>query len=488
MAAEGVATLSCRDWLGTQNEVQFFIHSSSAEPLSVIGVEDTSQYTIQVRAKPLLRHCEISTTNNLRAYSLDSATGHCQELSTNVGHVISLPQLWMLRVPDYNCYSYRFEVCSDSNKEFVGRASVLPQQLRNLEGTLTLTLHDAALLPIGTISVDFIVVLPCASVADCSMDDQWRLGQLYRWTTTEGNSMILGHRGNGKTCHSPPADITENTIASFEKAIEQGAIGVEFDVQLTKDLEPVIYHDLMISLNVAPDHYADVLLKELTYDQIKSFKLSPKDKSRLLTTSGVELGGHSSKNKVFPHLREVLEKLPESVFFNVEVKYPFPKQDGGECDYFPYFNRNTIADVIISTLYQYGSKRNIVISTFDPSLCTMLQLKQPQIPVFFLTQANSPKYPLAVDVRGHSVYDAVAFAKSQNFTGVSVCADMVNGQSKVIDLVHGHQLFLMTWGTDNDLEDCVSWQNSQRVTAIICDRIPTNIQQSSDNTRLSQTV
>ena len=51
-----------------------------------------------------------------------------------------------------------------------------------------------------------------------------------------------------------------------------------------------------------------------------------------------------------------------------------------------------------------------------------------------------------------------------------MCADMVNGQSKVIDLVHGHQLFLMTWGTDNDLEDCVSWQNSQRVTAIICDR------------------
>ena len=43
-------------------------------------------------------------------------------------------------------------MCSDSNKEFVGRASVLPQQLRNLEGTLTLTLHDAALLPIGTIS------------------------------------------------------------------------------------------------------------------------------------------------------------------------------------------------------------------------------------------------------------------------------------------------------------------------------------------------
>ena len=60
MATEGVATLSCRDWLGTENEVQFFVHSSSVEPLSVIGVEDTSQYSIQVRAKPLLRHCQVS--------------------------------------------------------------------------------------------------------------------------------------------------------------------------------------------------------------------------------------------------------------------------------------------------------------------------------------------------------------------------------------------------------------------------------------------
>ena len=49
MATTGMKTT--RDWLGAQNEVQFFIHSSLAEPLSLIGVGDTSQYTIQVCAK-----------------------------------------------------------------------------------------------------------------------------------------------------------------------------------------------------------------------------------------------------------------------------------------------------------------------------------------------------------------------------------------------------------------------------------------------------
>ena len=49
--------------------------------------------------------------------------------------------------------SYAFEVCAGHfNKKLVGRAGVLPQQLKNLEGTLTLTLQDAELLPIGTIS------------------------------------------------------------------------------------------------------------------------------------------------------------------------------------------------------------------------------------------------------------------------------------------------------------------------------------------------
>ena len=35
----------------------------------------------------------------------------------------------------------------------------------------------------------------------------------------------------------------ENTLLAFEKAIDVGADGVEFDVQLTKDGEVVIIHD-----------------------------------------------------------------------------------------------------------------------------------------------------------------------------------------------------------------------------------------------------
>lgn len=42
-----------KDWLGKENEIQFFFHSSWSEPLRVLDVSDTSGYTIQMEAKGL---------------------------------------------------------------------------------------------------------------------------------------------------------------------------------------------------------------------------------------------------------------------------------------------------------------------------------------------------------------------------------------------------------------------------------------------------
>jgi glycerophosphoryl diester phosphodiesterase len=48
--------------------------------------------------------------------------------------------------------------------------------------------------------------------------------------------LIIAHRG--ASSHAP-----ENTLAAFRAAIDAGADGVEFDVQLTKDGVPVVFHD-----------------------------------------------------------------------------------------------------------------------------------------------------------------------------------------------------------------------------------------------------
>jgi glycerophosphoryl diester phosphodiesterase len=53
---------------------------------------------------------------------------------------------------------------------------------------------------------------------------------------------VIGHRGTGADDGSEPR--AENTIPSFEHSIlVEGAVGVELDVMLTRDLEVVVMHD-----------------------------------------------------------------------------------------------------------------------------------------------------------------------------------------------------------------------------------------------------
>ena len=53
------------------------------------------------------------------------------------------------------------------------------------------------------------------------------------------NSKIVSHRGehNNKT-------VRENTLAAFDRVLDQGVWGIELDIRWTKDLQPVVVHDL----------------------------------------------------------------------------------------------------------------------------------------------------------------------------------------------------------------------------------------------------
>ena len=49
-------------------------------------------------------------------------------------------------------------------------------------------------------------------------------------------AQVIAHRGG-------PAYAPENTLAAFQTAVDQGAVWLEFDVQMTKDGQLVVIHD-----------------------------------------------------------------------------------------------------------------------------------------------------------------------------------------------------------------------------------------------------
>lgn len=76
------------------------------------------------------------------------------------------------------------------------------------------------------------------------------------------------------------AEVRENTIASLKTAIAHGADFVEFDVQLSKDHIPIIYHDFYVLIAMKRKKLmedADMLeipVKDLTLAQLHLLKVS----------------------------------------------------------------------------------------------------------------------------------------------------------------------------------------------------------------------
>lgn len=85
-------------------------------------------------------------------------------------------------------------------------------------------------------------------------------------TYREPKVVTIGHRGNN--CQFP-----ENTLASFQSAIDIGCDFIELDVQLSKDNKLIVYHDGNLSKTGHDGACADYLIDELRSFQIEGQNL-----------------------------------------------------------------------------------------------------------------------------------------------------------------------------------------------------------------------
>jgi len=107
---------------------------------------------------------------------------------------------------------------------------------------------------------------------------------------------ILAHRGDSGSA-------PENTLASFKKAVDKGADGVELDVHLTADGVPIVIHDETVNRTTQErGRVAEFLLREIT-------KID----------AGTYYSSDFSHEKI-PSLKEVLEVVSGMKVINIELK------------------------------------------------------------------------------------------------------------------------------------------------------------------------
>ena len=110
--------------------------------------------------------------------------------------------------------------------------------------------------------------------------------------TTLFKKRYFAHRG----LHDNASDAPENSMAAFRKAVEAG-LGMELDVQLTKDGVPVVFHDFKLErICGAPGKIADS-----TYEELQAYTLC------------------DSKERI-PRFSELLEMVDGQVPLIVEIK------------------------------------------------------------------------------------------------------------------------------------------------------------------------
>ena len=108
---------------------------------------------------------------------------------------------------------------------------------------------------------------------------------------------------------------------------------------------------------------------------------------------------------------------------------------------------NTFVDIILSTIYKYGGKRSITLSSFSPEICILLAVKQQQYPVLFINKAGS--VPTG-DIRAANLQQAIRFAKKWNLAGIVMLSDPFVLCPRLVGYAKSQGLVVGTYGNLND--------------------------------------
>lgn len=211
---------------------------------------------------------------------------------------------------------------------------------------------------------------------------------------------VWGHRGaDGWDKQYAP----ENTLPSFQKAIDMGADGIEFDVQLTKDGEIVICHDEKIDRTSDGKGW----LKDYTLKELKRFNFSKP---------------HPEYGFVeIPTLKELLNLVkPTKLTLNIELKTSVIYYDG-------------IEEKAAQLVKQYDMEERVIYSSFNHYSLQKLKMQYPEVQIGLLMGDNFvdiPSYPKRL--------------------GAMAVHPPVGALTKAyIDRCHEYGLKVHTWTVDN---------------------------------------
>ncbi len=281
---------------------------------------------------------------------------------------------------------------------------------------------------------------------------------------------LQGHRGARGL-------LPENTLPSLIKPFEYGMHGIEFDVQLSKDDQVVIYHDLRLKSGITRNssnnwvHKSGPAVRSLNLKQLKSYKLGRINKN---TAYGLRFRKQTAlPDQTIPTLYELVEYLDQrnlnNALLNIEIKHSPIAPD--LCPDPVY-----LAEIIVNEINKLNISKRCIVQSFNWSVIQAVKRMDSALTISCLTTIDPVLDTLSPGKKRASLWNAGLDIRDFDNCVVDMVAEFgadywapnyINLTKPWIKAAHDRNLRVMTW-TVNHLPTMIRIMN-WRIDAIISD-------------------
>jgi CDK inhibitor PHO81 len=324
-------------------------------------------------------------------------------------------RLVSFQIDNLDSFAIDFDVFPTYGAKVIAKTVALPSTFRALmssSGRCCLPLFDPRLRAIGQITFNFQVIKP------------------FQGKPLEITDFETYWKATSQFDHRPSAFITGSSLSGDY---------VQLYVQHTCDGVPVLW----------PIWTMDYMgiefpVSRLTYSQFisagsrnasKAGDLSALPESPLESIAEV----HRILSNSAVSLQDALVLLPKGMHVNLHVLYPSSEEEK-TLRLGPTVNINAFGDAILGVVFDHAralrertpdTMRSIVFSSYNPTVCTALNWKQPNFPVFLCNDlgregaAASNTLIQSSGRRTTSIKEAVRIAQNNNFMGLICCSRLL---------------------------------------------------------------
>ncbi|KAI1136660.1 SPX domain-containing protein [Hypoxylon sp. FL0543] len=344
-------------------------------------------------------------------------------------------RLVSFQVDNLDAFTLDFDVFPTYGAKIIAKTVALPNTFRaswSSSGRCCLPLFDPRLRAIGQITFNTQVIKP------------------FQGAPLEITDFETYWKATSQLDQNPNMFVTGSSLSGDF---------VQLYVQHTSDGIPVVWPQWMVQCGGI-----DVSVSRLSYEQFSTVTSSNPTRGQLPLIPSQDVSSiadvHRVLNTAGISLGQALSLLPNSMHVDLQIIYPSEEEER-RLGLGPTVNINNFVDAILTIVFDHAREqraqtmsapdtvRSVVFSSYNPTLCTTLNWKQPNFPVFLCNDLGREDVMPAPSViqssgrRTFSVKETVRIAQSNNFMGLVCCSRLLNMVPALVDAIKSHGLALV---------------------------------------------